>query len=109
MPGEGFDDCLWASEAELANLRAALSFLANVGDAEGVLRLAGGLAIFWHHRGNLAEGRQYLEWALDHTAETPTATRARALAGLSLILWSQGEHTPAGSLAEAAHEIAEAL
>ena len=67
-PGERVDDRLWAIEAELANLRAALSFLTNAGDAEGVLRLAGGLAIFWHHRGNLAEGRQWLEWALDHTA-----------------------------------------
>ena len=66
-PGERVDDRLWAIEAELANLRAALSFPDNAGDAEGVLQLAGSLAIFWHHRGNLAEGRQWLEWALEHT------------------------------------------
>ena len=108
-PGQRFDDRLWGIEAELANFRAALTHMASIGDAEGVLRLAGGLAVFWHHRGNLAEGRQWLEWALDHAVETATACRARALAGLSLILWSQGEHESAGALAEAAREIAQAI
>ena len=72
-PGERFDDRLWGIEAELPNLRAALTSMASAGDAEGVLRLAGWLAVFWHHRGNLAEGRQWLEWALDHAGETATA------------------------------------
>src|SRR3954469_7711903 len=95
-PGERVDDRLWAIEAELANLRAALSFLTNAGDAEGLLQLAGGLAIFWHHRGNLAEGRQWLEHALAKSPKTATACRARALAGYSLILWSQGHLALAG-------------
>ena len=108
-PGERVDDRLWAIEAELANLRAALSFLTNAGDAEGLLRLAGSLAIFWHHRGNLAEGRQWLEHALEKSRKTATACRARALAGYSLILWSQGHLALAGPLADAAHRIAQAI
>jgi predicted ATPase/DNA-binding CsgD family transcriptional regulator len=108
-PGERVDDRLWAIEAELANFRAALSFLSNAGDGEGVLQLAGSLAIFWHHRGNLAEGRQWLEWALDHTPEAATACRARALAGYSLILWSQGHLALAGPPAYMARRIAQAI
>ena len=104
-PGERVDDRLWSIEAESANLRAALDWLAEDGDAEGVLRLAGALAIFWHHRGNLEEGRDWLLWALDHAAGTPTAWRARALAGLSLIVWSQGDTDLAASLADAAHDM----
>jgi predicted ATPase len=108
-PGERVDDRLWRIEAEYANLRAALAHMAGAGDAEGVLRMAGALAIYWHLRGNLAEGRRWLEWALAHTVDTPSAPRARALAGLSLILWSQGHHEPAGPLAADARTIAEAI
>lgn len=99
-PGERVDDRLWSIESDFANLRTALTWLTEDGDAEGVLRLAGALAIFWHHRGHLEEGRQWLTWALDHTAETPTAWRARAVAGLSLIVWSQGDAGLAASLAD---------
>ncbi|HEX2561905.1 ATP-binding protein, partial [Phenylobacterium sp.] len=108
-PDERFDDRLWGLEAELANFRAALTYLGGTNDADGLLRLAGGLAVFWHHRGNLAEGRRWLEQALDEAAETVTADRARALAGLSLIRWSQGDLEGAGAPAEAALTIARAL
>jgi DNA-binding NarL/FixJ family response regulator len=112
-PGERFDDRLWSLEADLANFRAALAYLADANDTDGLLRLAGGLATFWHHRGNLAEGRHWLERALDRAAETANAhsapDRARALAGLSLIRWSQGDHDAAGAPAEAALGIARAL
>jgi predicted ATPase/DNA-binding CsgD family transcriptional regulator len=105
-PGERVDDRLWRIEMEYLNLEAALTSMREAGNAEGVLRLAGALAIYWHHRGNLGEGRRWQEWALAHTADTPTAERARGLAGLSLILWSQGHHGAAEGPAEAAHRIA---
>jgi non-specific serine/threonine protein kinase len=81
----------------------------DLGDADGVLRLAGALTVYWHHRGDLAEGRQWLEWALAHTPDTPTATRSRALSGLSLIIWSLGETDAAEPPAQAALAIAEAI
>ena len=108
-PDERFDDRLWGLEAELANFRAAFAHLDSASDADGLLRLAGGLAVYWNHRGNLAEGRHWLELALDRAAETATADRARALAGLSLVRWSQGDSDAAGSPAEAALAIARTL
>lgn len=108
-PGELFDDRLWRIEVEYANFQTALTYLAEIGEGDGVLRLAGALSIFWHHRGNLAEGRRWLEWALTNTADTATAERARALAGLSLVLWSQSDTNDASTPAQAALAIAEAI
>ncbi len=108
-PDERFDARLRRIEADHANILAALAWMKLRDDAEGVLRLSGALAIFWHHRGFLREGREWLEWALAQTPETPTAHRARALAGLSLILWTQGEIDLAEPLAESSRSIAEQI
>lgn len=66
--------------AHVDDFWAALARLMGTGDAAGVLRLAGALAVFWHHQGYLDEGRRWLEWALVHAVETPTA-RARPRPG----------------------------
>ena len=105
-PFERVDDRLLRTEAEHPNLRAALARLAETGDAAGVLRLAGALAVFWHHRGYLREGRHWLEWALARTPEQPTIARGRALSGLSLVVWTQGDHEVAAPLANAGLAIA---
>ena len=94
---------------EQANIHAALTRLAAVGDADGALRLASAMAIAWHFQMNLREGRQWLEWALTHAPETATVTRGRALAGLALILWTQGHLEQAQQRAEASLAIAERL
>jgi excisionase family DNA binding protein len=108
-PGERVDDRYRRIETELPNLRAALAHLANAGDAAAVLRMAGALAVFWDHRGYYLEGQRWLEWALANTAETVTASRGRALCGLGLILWSQGRHERALSLAQDCLAIAERI
>lgn len=105
-PLERFDHRLLRIEADHPNLRAALVRLQDVGNNDQVLRLASGLAVFWHHRGHLREGREWLEWALAHTAATPTRVRGWALAGLSLIAWTQNDPERAAPLAEAALVIA---
>jgi predicted ATPase/DNA-binding NarL/FixJ family response regulator len=102
-----FDDRLRAIEAEHANLRVTLARLADAGDAERVLQLAGGLAVMWHHRAHLREGRNWLEWALARTATEPTVLRGRALAGLALLVWSQGENDVAAPIAEEALTVAQ--
>jgi predicted ATPase len=107
-PGERFDERLLRIEAEHPNCRAALAHLAATGDAAGVLRLAGALAVFWHHRGYLHEGRQWLERALEHAVNAPLIWRGRALAGLSLILLSQGDPERAAPAAEMARVISDA-
>jgi hypothetical protein len=106
-PGERVDDHLRRIEAEHANLRTALAHLADGGDGEGVLRLAGALATFWHQRRYLREGRRWLEWALAHSAETATPVRGRALTGLALLVWIRGDLERAAPLAEAGFVIAE--
>lgn len=109
QPGEQFVDRLWRVELDYPNLRAALAHLSATEDAERVLRLAGAMATFWHHRGYLDEGRRWLEWALARSSEMPTAIRARALVGLSQIVWAQGDCEVAVRLAGAGRVIAEQI
>jgi excisionase family DNA binding protein len=103
---ERFDDRLRAIEAEHANLRVTLARLSAAGDADRVLQLAGALAVLWHLRAHLREGRSWLEWALSRTTMEPTMLRGRALAGLALLLWSQGEYAAAAPIAEDALSVA---
>jgi non-specific serine/threonine protein kinase len=107
--GERVDDRLWDIEADYPNFRAALTYLEQRDRGEGILRLAGALSIFYHHRGDLAEGRRWVSWGLDNSSDEPSLWRVRALNGLSLIVWSQGESALAMSLAESAQKMAETL
>ncbi|MFT4039184.1 MAG: LuxR C-terminal-related transcriptional regulator, partial [Thermomicrobiales bacterium] len=108
-PGERFNERLWSLEADLGNVRAALETLARIPDGDGLLRLAGGLAIFWHHRGNLEEGRSWLALALDNAPGAAPEDRARGLAGLSLLCWSVSDFVAAEPPGEEALAIARAL
>ncbi len=51
-------------DADHDNLRAALRWTLDQGDAAGALRLAGALGRYWAHRGHLSEGRQWCAEAL---------------------------------------------
>jgi predicted ATPase/DNA-binding SARP family transcriptional activator len=68
---------------EHANLRAALSWLIEKGDAERALRLAGSLGLYWH-LGRHLEGRETLRAVLALPGGSPHA-RARALQAVSLV------------------------
>jgi non-specific serine/threonine protein kinase len=106
---EPIDRVLRRMTVEQANILAALTRLAAVGDADGALHLASAMAIAWHFQMNLREGRQWLEWALTHAPETDTVPRGRALTGLALILWTQGHLEQAQQRAEASLAVAERL
>jgi predicted ATPase/class 3 adenylate cyclase len=71
-------------DSEHDNLRAALDRLEASGETQPALQLTGALAGFWFMRGHLAEGGRRLEGAL-RADERPTAARAKALNGASLL------------------------
>ena len=88
-------------EAEHDNLRAALRWAQEIGEAETGLRLGGALWRFWYVRGYYSEGREWLAGLLALArASKPTATRAQALNGAGLLAHEQGDYAAARSLYE---------
>jgi predicted ATPase/class 3 adenylate cyclase len=86
--GEWLDRC----DAEHANIRVALRWAVDAGEADRAQAAAGALWRFWQQRGHLAEGRRWLEEVLAMPSEG--AARAKALAGAGGVAWWQ-EDIPA--------------
>jgi len=89
-------------EVEHDNLQTALGWSQiQTGNGEAMLRLAGALYWFWSYRGDLKEGRSWLESAL-RRADDPVSPfiRARALYGAGCMAYSQGDNALAYSLLE---------
>jgi predicted ATPase/class 3 adenylate cyclase len=82
--GEWLDRC----DSEHANIRAALRWAVEAGEAGRAQAAAGALWRFWQQRGHLAEGRRWLEEVLAMpSGQEPTPSRAKALAGAGGIAW----------------------
>ncbi|MDN5698673.1 MAG: hypothetical protein L0G70_11985, partial [Rubrobacter sp.] len=75
---------------DLGNVRAALSWASDSGEAELGLRLSSALAWFWLRRGHLAEGRAAVERALEAGPESAFAA-AKAIHVCGGIAWAQGD------------------
>jgi predicted ATPase/DNA-binding SARP family transcriptional activator len=91
-----------ALSAELANLRAALSFAYESGDGALLLRLAGALAPgFWQESNHLNEALVWLERALA-MSEDPLPAQASALRGATVIACWARDGAAWRSYAEAA-------
>ncbi|MEY2432882.1 MAG: hypothetical protein QOC92_2607, partial [Acidimicrobiaceae bacterium] len=78
---------LGALEDNVENLHGALEWSLSTANADG-LRLAGALGLFWSTRGYYAEGRSWLERALEHAEPgnpCDTAKARWALANLRLL------------------------
>lgn len=77
----GPDARLWLDrlEADLPNLRAALSWALAQGEAELAAGLAAPLALFWDMRAHQREGQGWLQAVLTSGAPLAPALRARAL------------------------------
>jgi predicted ATPase/transcriptional regulator with XRE-family HTH domain len=92
-------------EAERDNLRAALAWVTEHGEAEDGLRLAAAMAPYWEAHGYLSEGRRWFElvFTAARTDGASRQARMRALmAAAGLAQWQ-------GDLASAETLLAEAL
>jgi predicted ATPase/transcriptional regulator with XRE-family HTH domain len=74
LAGAGVVAWLARLDAEHDNLRAALRWTLDQGDAPAALRLAGSLGRYWAHRGHLTEGRQWCAEALALPGDTGAGT-----------------------------------
>lgn len=81
------------------NVRAALRWMADSGDVERELRLAGAMVRFWHTRGYFTEGRQWLAGALGRSSGSSPA-RAKALLAAARLAHAQGDYEASTQSAE---------
>jgi predicted ATPase/class 3 adenylate cyclase len=97
--GEWLDRC----ELEHANIRAALRWAIDTGEAERAQEAAGALWRFWQQRGHLTEARRWFDDVLAMpSGQGPTAARAKALIGAGGIVWWQQDREAAGGFYEEA-------
>lgn len=100
--GEGEVERLAVLEAEHDNFRAALRWALGPGaDPHLAQRLAGALARFWELGGNVAEGRAWLQAAVDGGGP-PSPPRAKALLRAAVFARIQGDYPGSRRLAEEA-------
>jgi predicted ATPase/DNA-binding XRE family transcriptional regulator len=87
-------------DAENENLRAALRHSVDRGDAERALRLSGALWQFWRRRGDIAEGRSWLEAALAMPGAADPRSRGKALWGAAWLAYHQSDFGRSESLGQ---------
>lgn len=86
-------DWLERMEACVGDLRAALQWSRDRGEAQVGLRIASQLWLFWDLRGRIREGRQWLKWLLSApSGGDPTTDRAAALNTAGYLAFLQGEY-----------------
>jgi predicted ATPase/DNA-binding NarL/FixJ family response regulator len=85
-------------EREHDNLRAALSWALERGQAELGLRLAGALGRFWEVRGHFREGRGWLERILSRWPDGPAAARAGALNAAGSLAYHAADYEQSATL-----------
>ncbi len=109
----GTEQKLWLNHlaVEYENLQAALWWCAEQKEIELGLRLSGALWRFWLLRGQLHEGRRWLEafLAMQGSASISAWVRAKALDGASILARNQNDSVRAATLAEGALQLGQEL
>ena len=108
---QGTDADLWVSqlEREHDNVRAALEWSLDTGNADRALRIAGSMGAFWLRRGYLRDGRSWLQRSLDVGMPAPTRARARALLAAAALTLEVGNSRAARALAEESRDVFQSL
>jgi predicted ATPase/class 3 adenylate cyclase len=97
--GEWLDRC----DVEHPNIRGALRWAIQAGDADRGQQAAGAVWRFWQQRGHLAEGRRWFEEILGMpSGQGRTHARAKALVAAGGIAWWQRDRERAGAFYEEA-------
>ena len=107
----GADQVAWGLriDAEAANLRRALEWARDGGDAEAVLRVMVGIDEWWFSRMLWAEGRAWIRWGLDQADEgVPPEIRAAAWQVLGYLLWPEQDLEGTLAAADRSWELASA-
>jgi predicted ATPase/DNA-binding SARP family transcriptional activator/DNA-binding CsgD family transcriptional regulator len=94
-------------EKEHDNMRAALSWTLEHGEAELALRIGGALRWFWRARGYYGEGRRWLERALSEEGRTSAGARAKALDGVGWLASEQRDIDRAEAAAQEGLKLSE--
>jgi predicted ATPase/class 3 adenylate cyclase len=82
-------------ETEHDNMRAALAWALQQGEAEASLRMVGILHRLWLVRGYLSEGRRWASEALQKRDGASETVMAKALNVAGILAWSQGDYVAA--------------
>jgi predicted ATPase/DNA-binding SARP family transcriptional activator len=82
-------------DLERANLRAAIEFARESGDAVAALRIAGQLGRYAYLRGHYHEIRQWMDLAVTIGPDAPPELRAKALYGSGRLAHLQCDYEPA--------------
>jgi len=91
--GRRQDEWLEMLERENDNLRAAIGWALEAGEAEIAARFGWALYSFWWVRGYHREGHRWIEATLE--SPLPLALRARALVVAAIMAYAQGDYTTA--------------
>ncbi|HEY0607543.1 MAG TPA: tetratricopeptide repeat protein [Herpetosiphonaceae bacterium] len=94
---KGAQQVNWLERLERAhsNLRSALSWSIDSRQPEMTTRLCVALYRFWYAHGHFAEGRRWLDLALEQSDKVAQAVRARALCGAGVLAFSQDDYDQA--------------
>ena len=96
------DQSIWLArlQREQENFRSALDWAVEMGESELALALSGSLLRFWVTTGQFPSARRWYELALDLDPSAETAARAKALLGIEVISYFQGDYKAAKSYGE---------
>lgn len=102
LEGFGRDQAAWLSrlDTDIGNLRAALAWFQQSGDARSVLRLTAVLDVLWFSRPYLGEARRWLETGLAAGTDVPADVRGMALHVLANVVCFLGDQDAALTRAE---------
>ncbi|MET0837536.1 MAG: tetratricopeptide repeat protein [Marmoricola sp.] len=76
----------------LTEIRAAHPWAVAHGEIETATRLTVGLGTYWHREGHHAEGRQWVQEALEHEESLDETLRARLHLTAGFVEWSRDQH-----------------